>query len=201
MRTPRRAIRASVALPLLLTLAASACHKGGMSGEETTTVTPMPGGGIITETYTTQATVLAVDAAKRKLTLQTPDGKKTTFKADTAMVNFPQIKVGDQVNAVVTEQVAIAVWRGGQAPPDAAAGMAVLTPVGAKPGGVAVATEVMTARITGIDAAKHKVTFLFQDGTNKTLKIDKSVDLSQLSAGDNVTVQVTEAAALTVTKQ
>jgi translation elongation factor P/translation initiation factor 5A len=199
MRVPSPSLTHSIVVAALL-INGTACSKG-MSGDESMSVTQTPSGAIVTETYSTTATVTAIDAAKRKLTLQTPDGKKTTFKADPQMVNFPQIQVGDQVNAVVTEEVAIAVWRGGQAPPDAAAGAVALSPVGDKPSGLMVATVMMTAQITALDATKRKVTLQFQDGSSKTIKVDKSVNLSQVAVGDNVTMQVTEAAALTVTKQ
>ena len=199
MRTPKLSLVMAVGLPTLL-LAASACSKG-MSGSTSESVVATPTGGYAVETFTTSATVVGIDAAKRKLTLQTPDGKKTTFKADPQMVNFPQIQVGDQVSAVVTEEIIVALWKGNTPPPDAAAGMVALSPVGAKPSGLMVATVQVTATITAIDAKKRKVTFRMEDGTSQTLKIDKRVDMSKAQVGDRVTVVVTEGAALTVTKQ
>jgi hypothetical protein len=64
-----------------------------------------------------------------------------------------------------------------------------------------VATVRMTGTITAMDIKKRKVTFQFEDGSTKTIKVDKSVNLSNAAVGDRVTVVVTEAAALTVTKQ
>jgi hypothetical protein len=187
-------------LPALL-LAAAACSKG-MSGTTSESVVAGPDGAIVTETFSTTATIVAIDQANRKLTLQTPDGKKTSFKASPSMTNFPQLRVGDQVNAVVTEQVAIAIWKGSNPPPDAAAAMVGITPTGTQnPAGFAVATEMVTAQVTAIDAQKRKVTVRFQDGSSKTYKAQKGVDLSQVQVGDNVTLQVTEGAAITVTKQ
>lgn len=184
-----------------LLLTATACSKG-MSGTTSESVVAGPDGAVVTETFSTTATITAIDQANRKLTLQTPDGKKTSFKASPSMTNFPQLRVGDQVSAVVTEQVAIALWKGSNPPPDAAAAMVGITPTGSQnPAGFAVATEIITAQITAIDAQKRKVTVLFQDGSSKTYKAQKGVDLSQVQVGDNVTLQVTEAAAITVTKQ
>jgi len=185
----------------LLVLSATACSKG-MSGTTSESMVATPGGAIVTETFSTTATIVAIDAAKMKLTLQTPDGKKTTFKASPSMTNFPQLRVGDQVNAVVTEQVAIAIWKGNNPPADAAAAVVGITPTGSQnPAGFAVATEMITARITAIDAQTRKVTVAFQDGTTKTYKAQKGVDLSQVQVGDNITIQVTEGAAISVTKQ
>ena len=197
-----RALRIpSAAIALAILPFTAACSKGVQTTQDSMSVTQTPTGAIAAETYSMTATVTAIDASNRKLTLQSPDGNKTTFKASPDMVNFPQIQVGDQVNATVTEQVAISVWKMGAEPADGAVGVAALTPVGAKPGGVMVATQRVTGKITAIDAGKHKVTFLFADGSTKTIKVDKSVNLSNVAVGDNVTVQITEAAALTVTKQ
>ena len=105
----------TLALVPALVFAATSCSKG-MSGTTSEAVVATPTGGYEVETFTTTATVVAIDSAKRKLTLQTPDGKKTSFKADPQMVNFPQIRVGDQVNATVTEEVVVALWRTGTTP-------------------------------------------------------------------------------------
>ena len=200
MRTPI-AISTRLALVPVLLLAATACSKG-MSGTTSESVVAGPGGAIVTETSSTTATIVAIDQAKMKLTLQTPDGKKTTFKATPSMTNFPQLRVGDVVSAVVTEQVAIAIWKGTNPPPDAAGAVVGITPTGtSNPAGFAVATEMVTARVTAVDAQNRKVTVQFEDGTVHTYKAQKGVDLSQVQAGDNITIQVTEAAAITVTKQ
>jgi len=197
MRSPTSLV-SFVALAALVT---AGCSKQAMSGTEQESVVAGPSGAVVTETFSTTATITAIDASNRKLTLQTPDGKTTSFKASPSMTNFPQLGVGDQVNAVVTEQVALAVWKGGNPPSDAAGAAVGITPTGtSSPAGFAVATELVTVQITAIDAGKRKVTVQFQDGSTKTYKAQKGVDLSQLQAGDNVTIQVTEAAAITVTK-
>jgi len=196
MRSAQLFLAASV-----LVLSATACSKG-MSGTTSESMVATPGGAVVTETFSTTATIVAIDAPKMKLTLQTPDGKKTTFKASPSMTNFPQLRVGDQVNAVVTEQVAISIWKGNNPPADAAGAMVGITPTGSQnPAGFAVATEMITARITAIDAQTRKVTVAFQDGSSKTYKAQKGVDLSQVQVGDNITIQVTEGAAISVTRQ
>jgi len=158
-----------------------------------------PDGAIIVETFATTATVKTIDVAKRKLTLVFEGGSKSTYKAGPEIVNFSQIQVGDQVKATVTEEVAIFIGSGALPSGMAATGVA-LAPVGAKPGGVFVDTEQITASVTGVDAEKRKVTFQLPDGTTKTVKVGKKVDLSNVRPGDNVTVQVSEGLAITVEK-
>jgi hypothetical protein len=186
----------------LLLLGAIACsHNQSMSGTTSGAVVATPTGGYAVETFSTSATIVAIDAANRQVTLQTPDGKKTKFKASAQMANFGQLKVGDQVNAEVTEEVAVALWKGNNPPPDAAAGLVALSPQGASnPAGVMVSTVQMTATITALDVAKRKVTLQLQDGSSKTIKVDKGVDLSQAQVGDRVTIVATEGAAISITK-
>jgi hypothetical protein len=170
-----------------------------MEGVEETTVIETADGAIIVDTFTTTATVTAIDTAKRKVTLTSPGGSKSTYKAGPEIVNFPQIRVGDLVTATVTEEVAIYIGSG--APPSAIAGAGVsLAPVGAKPGGVLVETSQVTVKVTAVDAKSRNVSFQFPDGSTKKVKVGKKVDLSTVRPGDNVTVQVSEGLAITVEK-
>jgi len=177
----------------------SSCAKPPQGTVEITAVST-PEGAIIVETTTLTAIVKAINVDKRKLTLLYSNGSKSTYKAGPEVVNFDQIQVGDQITAVVTEEVAIFIGSG--APPSgmAATGV-VLAPVGVKPGGVMVDTAQITVKVIAVDAAKkNKVTFELPDGTTKTVKVGKKVDLSSVRLGDNVTVQVSEGLAITVGK-
>src|SRR6516225_6839374 len=51
-------------------------------------------GAMEVETYQRTATVTAINPATRKITLTTPDGKRTTFIAGPEVRNFDQIHVG-----------------------------------------------------------------------------------------------------------
>jgi uncharacterized OB-fold protein len=189
---------ALVLLPAAI-LALASCATPKPEGVGETTVVETADGAVIVDTFTTTATVTAIDSAKRKVTLVTPGGSKSTYQAGPEIVNFDQVRVGDQVKATVTEEVAIYIGSG--APPSAMAGAAVaLAPVGAKPGGVRVDTTQVTVKVTAVDAQSRKVTFQLPDGTTKKVKVGKQVDLSAVRPGDNVTVQVSEGLAITVEK-
>jgi len=119
-------------MPVILMSLASCATT--MSGEEDVAVMETKTGAIVVDTFTTDATVVALDGTKRKVTLETPDGKKTKFKAGPEVANFDQLQIGDQVHATVTEELALSL-RPSDAPPSAGEAMTVaLTPVGAKPG-------------------------------------------------------------------
>jgi hypothetical protein len=159
-----------------------------------------PDGAIIVETTTLTGTVTAIDPAKRKLKLVSSGGSKFTYKAGPKIVNFDQIRVGDQIKAMVTEEVAVFIGSG--APPSAMTESTVLiAPAGANSGSVRVDTSQITVKVVNVNAAKHKVTFELPDNTTKTVKVGKKADLSAVRPGDNVTVQVSEGFAITIEKK
>ncbi|MFI5209298.1 MAG: hypothetical protein ACHQ2E_02535 [Gemmatimonadales bacterium] len=181
-------------------VATASCHKT-MESTESATVVQTQNGGYEVETLTTTAIVVAINASDHKVTLQTPDGKRSTFKANGPnAVNFAQIQVGDHVTAVVTEEIAVAIYKSGPPPASASAGVVALNPIGAKPGGLVAATEIQSATVTAVDAPKHKVTLQYSDGSTKTVKVDKSIDLSNITPGNQIVVQIAEAVAISVTK-
>jgi hypothetical protein len=177
-----------VAPAAMLTIAA--CSPS-VEGTEDTTVIETADGAIIVDTFTTTATVTGINADRREVMLVAPNGLKTTYKAGPDMVNFSQLQIGDQVKAVLTEEVAVAIGSGAATLPTGG-GAVALAPVGAKPAGVVVETANVTAKVTAVDAKKHKVTFELADGTTKTVKAGKKVDVTILKVGDSVSVQVGE---------
>ncbi len=157
-------------------------------------------GGIYVETYQTTATVTGIDADTRKVTLVSPDGKKTLFKAGPEVVNFDQIQVGDQVKASVTEQ--LVVFMATDAPPQSqgAATVVALAPVGAKPGGLVADTVQVKAIVTSLDIKKRKATLKFPDDSVKTFAVRKDVDQTKRKIGEEVIIRCTEAVAISVEK-
>ena len=186
---------AAIMAAVMLTITACSRSKDA----DQTTVIETADGAIVVDTVTSTAAVTGIDPATRQLTLVTPNGKKTKYKAGPDVANFDQIKIGDQVKAVLTEEAAVTIGSGG-AQTGMSAGEVALAPVGAKPGGVMVQTSQVTVKIVAVDAKKHKVTYQLADGSIQTVKAGKKVDLSALQPGDNVTVRVSEGVAVLVEK-
>jgi hypothetical protein len=157
-------------------------------------------GGVYVETYKNTATVTAVDAATRHVTLVTQDGRKETFKAGPEVINFDQIHVGDQVKATLTEQVAVYMAKDNPPASDGQAALVALAPKGAKPGGLVANTVQVTAKVTAIDLKHHKATLEFPDGTKHTVAVRQDVDLTKRQVGEEVVLRCTEAVAISVEK-
>ena len=192
---------ATIAIMPAAMLALTSCSSTPQ-GEGSTMVAAQKGvpGGVIVDTYKVTATVTAVDAASRKVTLTMADGAKTTVKAGPEVVNFDQIQVGDQVKATVAEQLVVFVRKNGEPANDGEAAAVALAPVGAKPGVVMANTVEVTAKVEAIDLGRRKATLRFPDGTSKTFKVRKDVDMTKAKLGDEVVIRTTEAVAITVEK-
>ena len=165
-----------------------------------TAVHPGVPGGVIVQTYKETATVTGIDTATRKVTLVAKDGAKTTVKAGPEVVNFDQIQVGDQVKATVAEQLVMFMRKNGEPANDGEAAAVALAPVGAKPGVVMANTVEVTGKVEAIDLAHRKATLRFPDGTAKTFKVRKDVDMTKGKIGDEVVFRTTEALAISVEK-
>jgi hypothetical protein len=67
-------------------------------------------GVVMVETTAMSGKILAINSEKRKVTLEDADGKKKTVKVKTS-VDLSRLAVGDSVDAVLTESVAIKVTK------------------------------------------------------------------------------------------
>lgn len=156
-------------------------------------------GGVAIDAVQGTATVQSVDPEDRTVVLLHSDGSTTSYKCGPEVRNFNQIKVGDQVTATVAESVAIALVKGGMAPAAGATSAIVRAPLGAKPSGKRVDTMGFTAKIISVDTTNRKVTLQTPNGEIQTVEVGSNVDLTQVSPGDDVAVQVTRAFAISVT--
>lgn len=155
-------------------------------------------GSIVVETHKVTANVTAVDAASRTVTLATADGPRTV-KCGPAVANFDQIRVGDQLKATVTDEVAVYMATG-TPPPVSGGTMVTLAPKGEKPSAVMTGTTQVTATVTAIDTVGHKATLQFPDGSTRTVAVRPDVDLTQRKVGEQVVIRTTQAVAISVEK-
>ena len=70
-----------------------------------------PGVAGAAQTVKVMATITAIDAATRAITLKTSQGKEVALTAGPEVKNFAQMKVGDQVNAEYVEALTLELRR------------------------------------------------------------------------------------------
>ena len=156
-------------------------------------------GAIAADVAKATFTVTAVDSTKRAVTLKAEDGTTRSVKCSKDVVNFPQIKVGDNVTVAILESIAVVVRPKGAPPAAGERGTVALAPVGAKPGGIVTNTTKISAKVEAVDAAAHTVTVKGPLGKERTFKVNPKVDLSALKTGDDIVLRVTDALAIDVT--
>ncbi len=155
-------------------------------------------GGVIVETTAINASVVAIDATNRAVTVAVPDGRQKVIGCGPEVANFGQIRVGDRVNAIITSELVLALTT--EDLPAVEAGLAALAPRGSKPGGVLAQTQEYTATITGINRSRREVTLRLPDDSTRTFPVRPDIDLSARKTGQQVAIRVSVAVAIEVTK-
>jgi len=166
---------------------------------EDTSGTEKPG-VMASELITLTATVEAIDLEKRLVTLKGPEGKTVTLKVDEQARNLAQVKVGDQVQAEYLQSVALYAQKPDGSLPAAAEIAAIeRAPAGEKPGMAAIDSRLITATVESIDLEKRTVALKGPEGKTLNLKVDeRTPNLENLKAGDQVVARFTQAIAISV---
>lgn len=154
--------------------------------------------GSVFDEGTTTATVLAIDAKKRIVTLKGATGQIRQIHLGKEAVNFDKIEVGDKVRATLAEEIAVAVSKGGPAPSAGDNALVVRTMRDSKPGILIAESEQVTGKVQSVDIDKRTITLAEVDGKPKTIKAGSDVNLAELKAGDDITARVTQSLAIIV---
>ncbi|MDD0843983.1 hypothetical protein [Pseudomonas sp. Gutcm_11s] len=158
-------------------------------------------GGAVQETEELSATVSAVDTGKRTFTLKDDLGNSKTLRAPEQMHNFDQLKVGDRVRAVITQERIVYLRQPGEPAEDGGAGMLATAPLGDKPGMLAADTVEITAWVKGMDTTLRTATLRLADGSERTIKVRPDVEMKNEYLGRQVVLRVTTAVAINVVPQ
>jgi hypothetical protein len=157
------------------------------------------GGQTMVNTYETNATVVSIDSANRKLELKMSDGTLTTLRAGTNVFKFDEIKVGDQLKTTLVQELAVALVSAGT-PLDSNFTNRIEAPPGGGAGYSMVLTTNFVAKVTDIDPITYQVTLEVSKGDTRTFKVRQGINIANFNPGDLVSVRTTEAKALLVQK-
>jgi len=181
---PPRLVAFHVAFVALIAL--NACR--APQGVEQEAVVQTANGVAIVDTFTTIATVSAVDATKRKVTMTLASGKSSTYTPAKG-VDLAQFRIGERIGVQLMDEMALSIKTNGAPARDAVA-TSFAAAADAGSGAVFEGESMETsAKVTGIDAKARTITFQLADGTTKTMKAHGSVDLSGLAVGNTVVVK------------
>jgi Cu/Ag efflux protein CusF len=147
------------------------------------------------------ATVTAVDAAKGTVTIKGAQGRERQLQMRPGSENFERIKVGDTIRAAVVPELVISLQKSGEASSPQKPGMAAVESKGARPGLLLGDTDELKGKIESVDASAHTITITESDGDSRTIRTAPRVELSDLKAGDEVTVRLMQPVAIKVEHQ
>jgi hypothetical protein len=147
------------------------------------------------------ATVTAIDAAKRLITLKVADGHEETVEAGPVVRNFAQIKVGDKVDVEYYQSLAAEITQAPASTSHDAELIGARAAEGDSPaGGVGmIYTAIVT--VDSVDAATGTVTFIGPEGKKRETTAQRDTGrafVAQLKPGDRVEITYGEALAVAV---
>jgi Cu/Ag efflux protein CusF len=137
---------------------------------------------------TITATVEAIDASARTLTVKGPKGNFVPITVPKSMARFSEIKVGDTITARYYDNIFLRVKPAGEAAVDTAS-ETVTRGSGAGPAGTASEQRTITATILAIDNRVPSITFKGEkvNWTYSSRVADK-VALARVKPGDRVDI-------------
>ncbi len=158
------------------------------------------GGQTVINTLTTNATIVSLDSVRRQIVLKYPDGRTASYNAGQEVSNFALLRVGDEVQTTVADQMGVSVVKAGTAP-DARKTVNVLHGTQGTAGGSTVQVQTVTGTVQLVDYDQHAVTLQLSGGQTRTIRLMPMLDMTDLQQGAEVTVNFTEAKTFVVEKR
>jgi hypothetical protein len=184
---------------LLGILALAAAFAGGAVAQQTTAVAgTAPGQGGVAQLTEVTATITAIDASTREVTLKGPQGNEVTVTAGPDVKNFDNMKVGDSVTVQYVSALSLELTKGG--------GYAVTrteqtgssaAPPGGLPAGAVGRQITVVADVIDVNPATQTVTLRGPKRTVDVVVADPD-QFKRVEKGDQVLATYTEAVAISV---
>jgi len=162
-----------------------------------------PGGAYTSNVMRTTATVTAIDAAARAVTIQGDHGP-VTIQVGPDIKNFNNLKVGDRVNISYYQGIAAQLVKGGKKVSDPAVStfrQGNSPGPGLTPSGVVGASATVTAKIQDVNLPTNTVAFTGSDGTTHIVQVktpEMQSFIRDLKRGDIVQVTFTDSVAVEI---
>jgi hypothetical protein len=187
-----------VAASLVVACGLPAAAQAAAHAENKAVVTSTPGQATVAQKRSVVATVEAVDAAKREITLKGPKGKVVPLSVSPEVRNLEQVKVGDQLKVTYVEALSLTLKKNGKELRSSnTKSDSVRAPEGAKPGGAVAEQVKVTADVIAVNRKTHMVT-LKGPKQEVDLYVGDPEQLKLIKVGDQIEAEYTQAVAMTV---
>jgi hypothetical protein len=144
------------------------------------------------EMTTVTATVEAVEASTRTVTLKGPKGNYVDVVAPDSVTKFSEIKVGDTITARYYDNIVLRVKHPGEKSVDSDT-TGVTRSDATKPGATASTQRTITATITEIDSKTPSITFTGPNNWKYSSRVEDKKALATVKVGDKVDITWTAA--------
>jgi hypothetical protein len=150
------------------------------------------------DVVTIKATVEAIDAVTRTLTVKNDKGEYVPITVPKDMKRFPEIKVGDTIEARYYDNIVIRLKPEGEPAVDTSTG-GVTPGQGSKPGATDSTQRTITAKIVAIDRSVPSITFKGENVKwNYSSRVADKAMLEKVNVGDRVDITWTAAVVVSV---
>ena len=178
-------------------LAIALCVAGAPDISGQTAQTPITRGKSITGS----ATIQAIDATARTLTLRDEKGQEDTFSVGPEIERFNELKVGDKVKMTYFESVVLQTRKAGEKPGETSTEAAVLRGTGPVPVGTVGIQDKMTVTVKAVDPAIPSITVTTSDGRDVTRRVDNKKNIEGVQVGDLIDITYTRALLTTIERE
>jgi hypothetical protein len=192
-------MRKRQAIALIAALALMGCAEMGMGVPGTSRSSGASEATLVTAT----ATVAAVDQSTRQVQLvDDADGTPFTVTAGPEVRNLEQVTAGDRVELDFYQSTAVSMADPADTGEVATADLAVRTPEGALPGGLAATTTSLVVTLISYDRDTGLATFRTPDGLTRRTVVPPQLRnfAASRAPGARVLVTLTDALAVSVTE-
>jgi hypothetical protein len=145
----------------------------------------------------TVATVEAIDAKTRRVTIRGPEGNTISFKADDSLKNFDQIKVGDRITVDYFNSIAIEVIKMGTAESGQESVVEAVEP-GEKPTIASMTKTTIVATVMAIDHSAPSITLKDSKGKLTKVQVRHPERLKLVKVGDTLKITFKDAVVVSV---
>ena len=153
-----------------------------------------------TQSTSVTATVEAVDAEHRELTLKSPKGEVVVIEVPEAVKRFSEIKVGDKLKIKYTEALVLELHKA-----DSGAKLGTeygeqieRAPGTSRPAGSVTRKIVATVAVQAIDKSVPSITVQTAKGNTQSFRVQDVKNLENVAVGDKISITYSEAIALQV---
>jgi Cu/Ag efflux protein CusF len=139
------------------------------------------------------ATIQAIDATTRAITLRDDKGNEDIFTAGPAVQRFNELKVGQRVSITYYESLVLQLLKPGEKGGGASLEAALNRAKSELPAGTLATQDKATVTVKAVDMAVPSITVVTQDGRTVTRKIEEKKYLEGVKPGDKIDITFTRA--------